>query len=87
MITFHTPLLISNDGPPLRDARISTTDQGRVISVSRGERREGDIDAGGIIIPGFVNSHAHLELSHLKGMIPPGCGMSGFIRALFAALK
>lgn len=36
----------------------------------------------GIICTGFVNAHCHLELSCLKGKIPPGTGMAGFIRQL-----
>jgi cytosine/adenosine deaminase-related metal-dependent hydrolase len=38
----------------------------------------------GLICPGFINSHCHLELSHLKGKIPPQTGMAGFISRLQA---
>ena len=33
----------------------------------------------GVICPGFVNAHCHLELSHLKGHIPPQTGMVDFL--------
>lgn len=33
----------------------------------------------GVIVPGFVNAHCHLELSHMKGMIPKGLGLTNFI--------
>ena len=36
----------------------------------------------GILIPGTVNAHCHLELSHLHGAIPPGGGLTAFIRAV-----
>ena len=35
----------------------------------------------GVIVPGFINAHCHLELSHMKGMIEntSGRGLPGFI--------
>lgn len=34
----------------------------------------------GILCPGFVNAHCHLELSHLKGVIPEGTGLMVFLQ-------
>ena len=36
----------------------------------------------GIITPGFVNAHCHLELSHLKGVIPEHTGLMGFLEKI-----
>lgn len=36
----------------------------------------------GIIIPGMINMHSHLELSHFKNKLPKGLGMSGFIKSM-----
>src|SRR5688572_30423571 len=33
----------------------------------------------GIILPGFINAHCHLELSHLKGKVDTGTGLLPFI--------
>jgi cytosine/adenosine deaminase-related metal-dependent hydrolase len=33
----------------------------------------------GILSPGFINCHCHLELSHLKHVIPPGTGLIEFL--------
>lgn len=33
----------------------------------------------GIISPGFINAHCHLELSHMKGLVPQGTGMVDFL--------
>ncbi len=34
----------------------------------------------GILCPGFINTHCHLELSHLKGKIPEGTGIVDFAK-------
>ena len=34
----------------------------------------------GIVSPGFVNCHCHLELSHLKGLIDEGTGLAHFVQ-------
>jgi cytosine/adenosine deaminase-related metal-dependent hydrolase len=36
----------------------------------------------GILCPGFINCHCHLELSHLAGMIPRHTGLPAFLKAV-----
>lgn len=38
----------------------------------------------GILIPGMVNLHCHLELSYLRGQIAEGTGFAGFARSIGA---
>lgn len=39
----------------------------------------------GIIVPGFVNAHCHLELSHLHGKIPRSTGLVEFLKAIITS--
>lgn len=36
----------------------------------------------GILSPGFINAHCHVELSHMKNEIPPHTGLVGFIEQI-----
>jgi len=52
--------------------------------MKEGEESESTEFYNGIICPGFVNSHCHIELSHLKGAFSEDTGMAGFIRQINA---
>jgi aminodeoxyfutalosine deaminase len=83
MKRFSSQLVFTNAGPPLRRAIITAEDDGTIVKVeeSKGELQEKQSVEfyNGIIVPGFVNSHCHLELSHLKGAIPEGGGLADFL--------
>lgn len=83
MKQFSAQFIFTNCGPPLKRGVITTDDDGTVISAedTGGELKEraGLEFHNGIIIPGFVNCHCHLELSGLLGRIPSGKGLGGFI--------
>lgn len=36
----------------------------------------------GVIVPGFINTHCHLELSHLLGSIPEHTGLVKFVQSI-----
>ncbi len=41
----------------------------------------------GILSPGFINAHCHLELSHMKGMIPAHSGLQEFVKQIVGLRK
>ena len=67
--------------PPIKKGVVTVDDDGTILSI--GERRDTDPASTeifeGIICPGFINAHCHLELSYMKGKIPEKKGMAQFI--------
>lgn len=62
------------------DSVLITSTEGEIIDiVPAAEAGEGVISFSGILSPGFVNCHCHLELSHMKGIIPEKTGMVDFL--------
>ena len=41
----------------------------------------------GMLCPGFINAHCHLELSHMKGMIPAKTGLQEFVKQIVGLRK
>lgn len=50
--------------------------------VPLGEAGEGVEKIDGLLTPGFVNCHCHLELSHMKGLIAERTGLVDFVFAV-----
>ena len=72
------------DAPPLKRGIVIINEKGEIADL---------IDTGGalpeisnlefydgIITPGFINAHTHLELSNLKGQIPQKTGLINFLK-------
>ena len=65
----------------LGDGQVLVTDETGKISgiIPVSEAGDGIEKLEGILSPGFVNCHCHLELSHLKNVIPPHTGLIEFL--------
>ena len=70
--------------PAIKRGVVVVDSDGTILEI-RGplEKEEANIEYySGILIPGLVNAHCHLELSHLKGSIAPSLGMAGFVESI-----
>lgn len=57
-----------------------TTDTGEITDLVASSEAGDDVETyTGILSPGFINCHCHLELSHLKNVIPPHTGLIEFL--------
>ena len=65
-----------------------TTKDGTIEGIVGIEDAGDDIQSfDGIITPGFVNAHCHLELSHMKDMIPANTGLQEFVKQIVSLRK
>lgn len=62
------------------DHALITSAEGMVMEIIPAAEAGDDIlKLDGIIAPGFINAHCHLELSHMKDVIPPKTGLIPFL--------
>ena len=68
-------------GRKLLRNHVLITDQNGLVKeiIPSKDAGDGVENFDGILTPGFVNSHCHIELSHLKGVIPPHTGLIEFL--------
>ncbi len=80
---------------PIKNGLIIVDDDGTIMdvgsisdfgfSISEFKNTESEIEYfDGIICPGFINTHCHLELSHLRSQVSEKVGMTGFIKELIS---
>jgi len=62
------------------DKVLITDDSGKIQSIVPASEAGDDVQFfSGILSPGLINCHCHLELSHLKNVIPPHTGLIEFL--------
>jgi len=86
MRSFSAQYVITGTGSRLKRAVITTEDDGTIISIENTtgvlKEKHSTEFHNGIIVPGFINAHCHLELSHLKGQTKKDEGLGGFIEQI-----
>lgn len=83
-ITSHYTLY---NGELERNIVVEVDDRGTITNILRCDAIDSMASVElfpGILIPGMVNCHCHLELSYLKGAIAEGEGYGGFARSIGA---
>jgi len=81
MKRYTADLIFTLAGEPLKDHVITEDHDGTILSIDALSNHDsGSVKAfKGIITPGFINTHCHLELSHMKGLVDTGTGLLKFI--------
>ncbi len=65
---------------PIKNGVVTLNDEGEIVAIGRLNGEEESVEFyNGILCPGFVNAHCHLELSSMLGCIPQETTLFGFI--------
>jgi len=83
MRKFTADFIYTLESEPLNNAVVITDNEGKILTIEKLDNNNigSEIERfNGVIVPGFINSHCHLELSHLHQQIPEGEGLVAFIK-------
>lgn len=66
---------------PIEKGVVVIEENGQILSIdNRKDHDPASLEIyDGVIVPGFINTHCHLELSHMKGLVDTGTSLLPFI--------
>jgi len=89
LIRYHAAWIVPIDGEPIRDGWL-TVDRGRIVALGRRAANDPTpgVELGDVaVMPGLVNAHTHLELSHLRDQIAPASSFTAWARQIIYARR
>jgi aminodeoxyfutalosine deaminase len=86
MTVYRASWILPVVGAPIADGWVAV-EHGRIAGVGDGDMQDA-VDLGQVVIlPALVNTHTHLELSYLRGVVPPAHGFLDWIGQVIAARR
>ncbi len=81
---FSADLLCPMTSAPVEAGVLTVDSNGTVLDIQDSRYRDtSDVrKMRGWLVPGLINTHCHLELSHMKGRVHTGTGLIPFIKAV-----
>ena len=79
--TIAAQYVFTNSGEPIKNGAVTYDNAtGKILEIKPLMAETANTKYyNGVLVPGFVNAHCHLELSHLKGLIPPCKSLTEFL--------
>ncbi len=78
-------LILPVEGSPIKNGIIIVDENGEIIDIQQEKKHQKSPEVtyySGIIVPGFINTHNHLEYAYAKDLIDQGQKLPGFIKSI-----
>jgi aminodeoxyfutalosine deaminase len=87
MTVYRADWVLPIAAPPIRDGWVAV-EAGRIVAVGTGPAPAGGAppseESAVAILPALVNAHTHLEVSYMRGLVPPAASFDTWVRALMS---
>ncbi len=83
MPVYRADFVFPADRAPIANGYVEVDGEGRILHVSEHAPSDTNVTRlEGALVPGLINTHCHLELSHMKGRVDTGTGLLPFLKAV-----